>query len=276
MEMLQYDFMRRAMLAGSMIALIASVLGVYLLLRRQAMVADMLSHVSLAGVALGAYLQLNPSITGFAVAIIGAAAVEYVRRVYKSFSELSVAIIMVGGLSLAMIMIAMNKSVNMNLSSYLFGSVVAVGRTDLLELFISAMIGAIFCLVFRRSLYLIAFDEDIAKASGVQVARVSLGFSVVTGMIVASAMPIVGVLLLSSLLILPAALAIRVASGFAAAILLSMITGLTGTLAGITASYAFDFPPGATIAFVLLLLLVAGLGIKRLQVIVKSYKWRIS
>ena len=131
MEMLHYDFIQRAFCAGGIIALLASVLGVYLMLRRQALMADMLSHVSLAGVAGGAYFHINPTFTGFVVAIIGAVAVEYVRRSYKSYSEVSVAIIMVGGLSTAVVLMSLNKSMNKSISSYLFGSVVAVNGTEL-------------------------------------------------------------------------------------------------------------------------------------------------
>lgn len=261
--MLHYDFMQRAFCAGGIIALLASVLGVYLMLRRQALMADMLSHVSLAGVAGGAYLHVNPTLTGFLIAILGAAAVEYVRRAYKTYSEISVAIIMVGGLSTAVILMSLNQSINKSFSSYLFGSVVAVNPTELMLMLFVALIGGIFFYFFRRPLYQITFDEDTAKTNGLPVKWISLFFSILTGMIVAAAMPIVGVLLVSSLIVLPAALAIRIAPSFTAAIFLSMTIGLTGVFSGLTASYQLSTPPGGTIAFVLLVFLITGIGIKK-------------
>ena len=141
MEMLHYDFMQRAFCAGGLIAIIASVLGVYLMLRRQALMADMLSHVSLAGVALGAFLNWNPTISGFLIAIAGAVAVEYVRRSYKTYSEISIAIIMVGGLSTAVVLMSLNYSINRSFTSYLFGSVVAVDRTQLVLMGVVTVLG---------------------------------------------------------------------------------------------------------------------------------------
>lgn len=261
--MLHYDFMQRAFCAGGIIALLASVLGVYLMLRRQALMADMLSHVSLAGVAGGVYLHVNPTLSGFAVAILGAVAVEYLRRSYKTYSEMSVAIIMVGGLSTAVILMSLNKSLNKSFSSYLFGSVVAVNRTELLVMAVVALIGGVFFYLLRRPLYQMTFDEETAKTNGLPVKWISLGFSVLTGMIVAAAMPIVGVLLVSSLIVLPAALAIRIAPGFTAALFISMAIGLTGVCSGLTASYALSTPPGGTIAFVLLVMLIGGIGVKK-------------
>lgn len=218
MEMLHYDFMQRAFCAGGIIALLASALGVYLMLRRQALMADMLSHVSLAGVAAGALLHLNPAVTGFTVAVIGATIVEFVRRSYRTYSEISIAIVMVGGL---------------------------------------------FFYALRRPLYEITFDEETAKASGVPVRWISFSFSILTGMIVSAAMPIVGVLLVSALIVLPAALAIRIAPSFTAAVLLSMLFGLTGVCSGLTASYKLSTPPGGTIALVLLFMLVTGILLKK-------------
>lgn len=263
MEMLHYDFMQRAFCAGGVMALLASVLGVYLMLRRQALMADMLSHVSLAGVAGGAYLHINPTLAGFIVAVIGAVAVEYVRRSYKSFGEMAVAIIMVGGLSSAVVLISLNPGLNKSLSSYLFGSVVAVNQPQLLIMFSVAVIGGAFFYLFRRPLYQITFDADTAITGGLPVKWISLGFSVLTGMIVAAAMPVVGVLLVSSLIVLPAALAIRIASSFAIAIALSMLIGLTGVITGLAASYELGTPPGGTIALVLMLFLIAGISIRK-------------
>lgn len=262
--MLHYDFMQRAFCAGGVIALLASVLGVYLMLRRQALMADMLSHVSLAGVAAGAYLGINPTITGFIVAVIGAIIVEYVRRSYKTYSEISVAIIMVGGLSTAVILMNLNQSINKGFSAYLFGSVVAVNQTELMLMIVVAVIGGIFFFVFRRPLYQITFDEETAKTNGLPVKSISFAFSILTGMIVAAAMPIVGVLLVSSLIVLPAALAIRIAPSFVATIWISMVTALIGVFMGLTASYELSTPPGGTIAMVLLLFLIVGAGIQKL------------
>ncbi len=243
--------------------MLASALGVYLMLRRLALMADMLSHVSLAGVAGGVYLHVNPTLAGFLVAVAGAVAMEYVRRSYKTYSEISVAIIMVGGLSTAVILMGLNKSVNQSFSSYLFGSVVAVNQTELLMMAGVAFLGGVFLYLMRRPLYQMTFDEETARTNGLPVKWISLGFSVLTGMIVAAAMPIVGVLLVSSLIVLPAALAIRIASGFTAALFISMAVGLTGVFSGLAASYAFSTPPGGTIAFVLLVLLVAGIGVRK-------------
>ncbi|NOU68859.1 iron chelate uptake ABC transporter family permease subunit [Paenibacillus sp. LMG 31461] len=266
MEMLHYDFMQRAFCAGGLIAVIASVLGVYLMLRRQALMADMLSHVSLAGVAGGAYLHINPTIAGFVVATLGAIAVEYVRRLYKSYSEISVAIIMVGGLSSAVIIMSQSPSMNKGFSAYLFGSVVAVNETELVLMLVVALFGGVFFFLFRRPLYQITFDEDTAKTNGLPVKWISLGFSVLTGMIVSAAMPIVGVLLVSALIVLPAALAIRIAPSFTSSLFIAMGIGLLGVFSGLTASYEFSTPPGGTIALLLLIVLIVGLSIKHMVV----------
>lgn len=275
MEMLHYDFMQRAFLASGLTALLASVLGVYLMLRRQALMADMLSHVSLAGVAAGALLRINPVWSGFAVAIIGAIAVEYIRRVYKTYSEVSIAIIMIGGLSSAVVLMSLNKSLNKSLSSYLFGSVVAINSGELLLLGIVAAAGTAFFFIFRRPLYQITFDEDTAKTNGLPVDGISLMFSVMTGMIVASAMPVTGVLLVSALIVLPAALAIRIAPSFNTAIVFSMLLGLTGAWMGLAASYHLSTPPGGTIALILLLFLLAGIGLRKLVLKRAKFKNKI-
>jgi len=261
--MLYYDFMQRAFCAGALIALIGSVLGVFLMLRRQALMADMLSHVSLAGVAGGAYLKWNPTLSGFLVAALGAAALELIRRSYRTYSEMSVAILMTGGLASSVVLMSLNRGVNQSFSSYLFGSVVAVNGTELKLMAGVALLGGLFFILLRRPLYQMTFDEETARVSGLPVKWISLGFSVLTGMIVAAAMPIVGVLLVSSLIVLPAALATRIAHSFYGAIIIAMATGLTGVGTGLTVSYHLSVPPGGTISLVLLTFWMASIGIRK-------------
>ncbi|RED55360.1 metal ABC transporter permease [Cohnella phaseoli] len=261
--MLHYDFMQRAFLAGGAIAMIASVLGVYLMLRGQALMADMLSHVSLAGVTAGALARGSPALAGFVVAVIGAIVAENVRRSYRSYSDVSVAIIMIGGLSTAVVLMSLNPGVGRSFSSYLFGSVVAVRQTEIGLIAAVAVVGGAFFYLCRKALYLMAFDEETAQVRGIPVRLVSLLFSTMTGMIVAAAMPIVGVLLVSSLIVLPAALAIRVAPSFNAAVGLAMLVGVGGVFTGLSASYELSTPPGGTIALTLLVILGAGIALKK-------------
>ncbi len=272
--MLHYDFMQRAFLAGGAIAMIASVLGVYLMLRGQALMADMLSHVSLAGVTAGALARGSPALAGFVVAVIGAIVAENVRRSYRSYSDVSVAIIMIGGLSTAVVLMSLNPGVGRSFSSYLFGSVVAVRLTEIGLIAAVAVVGGAFFYLCRKALYLMAFDEETAQVRGIPVRLVSLLFSTMTGMIVAAAMPIVGVLLVSSLIVLPAALAIRVAPSFNAAVGLAMLVGVGGVFTGLSASYELSTPPGGTIALTLLVILGAGIALKKAAIKISVLRGR--
>ncbi|NWL89098.1 zinc ABC transporter permease [Paenibacillus sp. 79R4] len=264
MDMLGYEFMQRAFWAGGLIGVIAPLLGVYLMLRRQALMADTLSHVSLAGVALGSVMQLNPSLSGFALAVAAGIVIEQLRRSYRTYSELPVAIIMTSGLALAVVLMSLKQNWSKSFSSYLFGSIVAVSNTQLLLIAAVALIGFLYFIILRRPLYNLTFDEDTAAISGVRVRLLSLSFAVLTGMIVAAAMPVVGVLLVSALIVLPASLALRVASGFTAAILIAIGTGLAGVFSGLSMSYYIDTPPGGTIALILLTFLLITLLLQKL------------
>lgn len=264
MAMFGYEFMQRAFWAGAMIGIIAPILGVYLMLRRQALMADTLSHVSLAGVALGSALSLNPSLSGFAVAILGGILIEQLRRSYRTYSELPVAIIMISGLALAVVLMSLKQNWSKSLSSYLFGSIVAVNDTQLLLIAAVLLTGLLYFIILRRPLYNLTFDEETATISGAKVKLLSFSFAVLTGMTVAAAMPVVGVLLVSALIVLPASLALRIAPGFAAAIHIAIGTGLAGIFSGLSLSYYIDTPPGGTIALVLLVFLLVTMLFQKL------------
>ncbi|AIQ51989.1 metal ABC transporter permease [Paenibacillus sp. FSL R7-0331] len=264
MDVFGYEFMQRAFWAGGMIGIIGPLLGVYLMLRRQVLMADTLSHVSLAGVALGSVLRLNPALSGFAVAVAGGIIIEQLRRSYRTYSELPVAIIMTSGLALAVVLMSLRQNLSKSFSSYLFGSIVAVSGTQLKLIAVVTAAGLIYFTVLRRPLYSLTFDEETAGISGVRTGLLSFSFAVLTGMTVAAAMPVVGVLLVSALIVLPASIALRLASGFTAAILIAVSTGLLGVFSGLTASYYINTPPGGTIALILLLFLLTAISLQKL------------
>lgn len=263
MEMFHYEFMQRAFWAGGLIALFAPLLGVFLMLRRQALMADTLSHVSLAGVALGTLIHVNPVVMAFFVCVIASGIVELLRRVYAGYSEISVAIMMTGGLASAVVIMSLNKGLNAGFNAYLFGSIVAVKQTELYMITFVCIAALLYFIVFRRHLYNLTFDEETAQISGTPVKLLSMSFSILTGMAVSVSMPIVGVLLVSALMILPAALAIRLATGFVAVIVMAVAIGLTGIFSGLTVSYYVNTPPGGTIALTLLLFMIVGIVLQK-------------
>lgn len=264
MAMLGYEFMQRAFWAGGLIGVIGPVLCVFLMLRRQVLMADTLSHVSLAGVALGSFLKLNPALSGFAMAMIGALVIEQLRRVYRTYTEVPVAIIMTSGLALSVVLMSLNQNLSKSFSSYLFGSIVAVSDTQLRLIAVVAAVGMIFFVGLRRPLYNFAFDEETAAASGMRVSLLSFLFAVFTGMTVAAAMPVVGVLLVSALIVLPASIALRMATGFLAAMGIAVVVGLSGVFSGLAASYYLNTPPGGTIALILLGFLIMAVIFQKL------------
>ncbi|MGG4499104.1 metal ABC transporter permease [Brevibacillus reuszeri] len=275
MAMFGYEFMQRAFWAGGLIGIIAPVIGVYLMLRRQALMADTLSHVSLAGVALGSVMQFDPALSGFVVAIVGGIVIEQLRRSYRTYNELPVAIIMISGLALAVVLMSLKQNWSKSFSSYLFGSIVAVSDIQLLLIATVALVGVLFFIILRRPLYNMTFEEETAAISGVRVQLLSFSFAVLTGMIVAAAMPVVGVLLVSALIVLPASLALRIASGFAAAIMISVSTGLVGVFTGLSLSYYIDTPPGGTIALILLVFLLTTLLLQKLLQLLRRRSTKI-
>ncbi|MFD0769591.1 metal ABC transporter permease [Bacillus sp. CGMCC 1.60114] len=263
MEMLHFGFMQRAFWAGGLIAMIAPILGMFLILRRQSLMADTLSHISLAGVALGLTLHSNVNLVTIIVIIIGALGIEYMRNTYRTYSEVSVAILMAAGLSLALVLMSLNQGgISTNVEQYLFGSIITISKEQLRFLVVVCILVGIYYLVFQRPMYVLTFDEDTAFTSGLPTKWLSLSFSVLTGLTISVMMPIIGALLVSALMILPAAIAMRLVKGFKVAILSSMAIGVISMFLGLTSSYKLGTPPGATITLVLVLFLLCGLCIQ--------------
>jgi zinc transport system permease protein len=268
MALLSYEFMRRAFLAAIFIAGIAPMLGVFLVIRRQSLMADTLSHVSLAGVALGFFLNLNPDLTTLLIVIIAAVILEYLRTLYRSYSEISIAILMSGGLALALVLMNLSGGNSVtSIQSYLFGSIVTITQDQVW--FLGFLFLAVFVLffLFKRPMYVLTFDEDTAHVDRLPVRIMSMLFNVLTGIAIAMMIPIAGALLISAIMVLPAAISMRLGKSFNAVILISVLIGLFGMLSGLTSSFYLDTPPGATITLVFIGLFLVINVVKRIVIL---------
>ncbi|SKA08572.1 zinc transport system permease protein [Pilibacter termitis] len=255
MDVFQYEFMQRAILAALAISLIAPMLGVFLVLRRQSLMADTLSHVSLFGVALGFFFNQNPTITTLLVVVIAAVVLEYLRTLYKTYSEISTAILMSGGLACALVLMSMSGGNSAtSIQQYLFGSIITISIEQVILLFALLGIITVLYILFRRPMYVMTFDESTAHVDGLPIKWMSIAFNVITGVAIAVMIPIAGALLVSAIMILPASIGMRIGKSFTLVIFCSMFIGLLGVMTGLLSSFYLESPPGASITLVFILL----------------------
>lgn len=264
MEMFQFDFIRRAFIVATLFSLIAPILGTYLTLRRQALVADTLSHVSLVGVALGFLIGTNPTITTMVVVSLLALVLEYLRQLYKDYTEVSMAILNAGGLAVALLINYFDQGSLLNIDQYLFGSIVTVSSQQLLMMTVMTLIILLLAIIFRKPMYTLVFDEETAKVQGLPVRLLSTIFMLLVGITIAMIMPVVGSLLVSAILIFPAAIALRLAKTLTGVTALGTVVALIGMYGGLIISYYYGTPPGATITAIYVLLFLVSLLLGKL------------
>lgn len=252
-----HGFMQRAFQASILISLIAPMLGLFLILRRQSLMADTLSHISLAGVALGLLIGVNPTWTNILVVVVIAVLLEYLRVTYRTYSELSISILMSAGLALALVLMGLNNGgATLSINQFLFGSIVTISKQQVWMLLVLTVIIGLLFVVFRKPMYILTFDEETAFTAGLPIKIMSILFNVLTGVTISIIMPIVGALLVSAILILPAAISLRLSKSFNGVILIGIVIALIGSLSGLITSYELGTPPGASITLVFIVIFV--------------------
>ncbi|MCK1795913.1 metal ABC transporter permease [Streptomyces sp. XM4193] len=247
-ELLDYPFMQRALLAALLVGVAAPAVGIYLVQRRQAIMGDGIGHVALTGVALGFLLSSNPVWTAVLVSSLGAVAMELVRWYGKARGDIALAMLFYGGMAGGVMIINMAPGGSTaKLTTFLFGSITTVSVEDLGAIVVLSMFVLAVCLGLRRQLFAVCQDEEFARVTGLPVRLLNLLLAVTAAVTVTVSMRVVGLLLISALMVIPVAAAQQVTRGFAATLAASIGVGVAVALSGTVVSYHADVPPGASI-----------------------------
>ena len=262
LEIFHYSFMIRAFEAGIIVGLICPLIGIFLVLRRYSLMADTLAHVSLAGVAIGLITKINPIITALITSVIASIAIEKLRESKKVYGESALAIFLSGSLALAIVLISLAKGFNVDLFSYLFGSITTVRESDIGIILGLGVAVIVVIIAFYKELIYISFDEETARVSGVPASLINNILIILTATTIAISMRIVGILLISALIVIPVVTALQLKKNFLQTILYAEVISLFSVITGIFASYYLNLAAGGSIVFIALSVFILTLIIR--------------
>lgn len=244
--MLAYKFMQRALLAALMLSIMIPSIGVVMVNRRTSMIGDALSHVALAGISIGLIFNFQPLIGAVVIAVFAAFLIERIRREMPQFGDMATAVVISFGLGVTSLLSDFTPG-GTSLESYLFGSISTVSQNELIAIAIAFVMVMFVNIKYYSALQDIAVDSTMARLSGVNVNLVNNIFTFLSAITIALASKIIGVLLVSSLLVLPVATALIVSRSYRQTYTISVVLGVIYTMVGVVASYHFDIKPGGAI-----------------------------
>ncbi len=247
LQILQYGFMQRAIVAGVVVGIIAPLIGLFLVTRRYSLIADTLSHLALAGVAAGVLLGIPPLFAALSVTLLGTAGLEGLRRKAAGGGESFLALFLYGGLAAAAILMGLNRGRGLSVQSLLFGSITTVTPGDLLTIVILGILVILAVALTFRRLFHLSLDSELAEASGIRTGLLSSLLLTLTAFTVGLSIQVVGVLLIGALLVIPVLSALQLAQSFRQAAFLAVLCSLLSVLTGLCISVWLDLPSGGSI-----------------------------
>lgn len=255
-NILSYPFMVRAIIVGILVSFCAALLGVVLILKRYALIGHGLSDVGFAALSLATAIGVSPIYVATPIVIIASFIIMYISQSKKINGDIAIGIFSTGALSFGVIITAFSRGFNMDVYSYMFGSILAMNRTDLfVSLFLSVIVIFTFILFYNR-LFIISADEDFARAIGINIRFYQFLISLLTALTVVVGMRMMGTLLISSLIIFPAFIAKKFVRSFKYLVVLSALFSILCFVLGLIASLVFDLPTGAGIVLVNIIVLI--------------------
>lgn len=248
--MLSLELLGWALAAGLAVGVSAPAVGFFLVERRMSLVGDAVGHTAFAGVAIGLLLGIDPVWTALLTAVLGAAAVEWLRASGRAAGDQVLALLLYSGMSAGIVVASAARAANANLFAYLFGSILTVTPSEVAKLVALAVIVLTLLLVFFRPLLAIALDEQGARASGIEVGRWNVLLAVLAAATITGAMRAVGLLLVAALMVLPVSSAGLLAWSVRSTLWLSMALGAGAVVVGLLVAAAANLAPGGTIVLV--------------------------
>jgi len=257
-DIFAYGFMQRALLSGVFIAVACAVLGVFLVLRRDAMIGHGLSHVTFGGIALGLFLDVKPLFIALVVAILCALLILKIKTKAGLYEDTAIGIFSSVGMAIGIVLATISGKFNVDLFGYLFGNILAIETFEVgIAIALALAVISVVVLFYHELLYQ-TFDPETAQASGVKMHLLDALLAVLTSVTVVIGLKVVGILLVAALLVIPSAAGLQVATTFRQAIIASATVSVVSLVAGLFIAYFFDLPASGVIvllAFCVLIIL---------------------
>lgn len=264
-DFLQYTFVQRAFLAGSFVAVTCAALGVFLVLRKMSLIGDGLSHVTFGAIALGLFFGASPFYIAVPVVMLGSLLILKISEKAKVYGDAAIGIVSAVGISGGVLLASLSNGFNVDLFSYLFGNILAISGAEVVFSIVLSFLVLFLLVFFYWDLFSATFDEEYAKTTGIKTNFINVLLTLMTAVTVVLSVKMVGVMLVSALLILPAVSALQFAKGFKASIFFAVLISVTSVIFGIGASFFMDLPTGATIVMLNVLLFLMSFIYRQLR-----------
>lgn len=253
LDLFSYQFFQYALIGGVIAGVTCALVGLFLILKKEAMIGDGLSHTAFGGIALGLLLGINPLLSALGISVLAVFAISYMRRKKVAASDSAIAVMLALGFSTGLIVISWAGGFNVELFSYLFGSILTIGQTDLLLVSALGLSVLLFIGFFRRELLSMVFDEDDSRIMGIPTKRLSMVFDLLVAVTIVLSIKVIGTILVVALLVLPGLCALKLHLSFRKTMFAAVCFSMLSTTLGIMLSAAFNVVTAGLIVFVLIL-----------------------
>jgi zinc transport system permease protein len=264
-DIIQYGFMQRALISAIAISITCSIVGLFLVLKRHSLFGDAIAHVVFGGITLGLFVGIYPLWTAYIVAILSAVGVNKLRESTKIPPDSSIAVLLTSGLAIGVILISISGGFTVNLFSLLFGNILLVSNDDVIIILITAAIVIPVIYIFYKKLILIIFDEKQARVSGLNVTWINTLFIILASITIIASIRLVGVLLISSLIVIPNITALILGRGFKETMFISCGISIFSVVFGIIISYYVNLAPSGTIVLTMVAMLLVTIIAKNMK-----------